>query len=274
MVGVVQRSYLRAALASVASQSAGDSMAVTQTLNASLLNDVLSDGRPRIQLHTSSKASCKEGSFVVRPHRSKVARADNFVYVPYPEDVDEPAGEQNADTSSNAGACNQFDSVELECPPCWHTVLDVEYIVRWREFGPPSDEHVQEAAVDEQQPPSTSLDELAAFRAVQDALASQSERDNWEEHAPPAMQRPLREYRILLGVMRDVTPVSEGGLETAYCDGCNGARARIPDLLVPGRTTYKYAVWLSQAETALITAVSSSGAPTAFLPPGKLSSNG
>ena len=42
-------------------------MAVTHTLDAAQLGETLADGTPRVQLHTATKATCKEGSFVVRP---------------------------------------------------------------------------------------------------------------------------------------------------------------------------------------------------------------
>ena len=266
----MQRDAIREALRSIERKTRmnADSGALTGEdvgLDPAMLDEVRTDGKRRVELFSAKAASCKEGSFMVRVAGAEVSRLDNFAYVPYPADDAAPEAPLG------------FDDEDPPCPACWHTVLDVQHMLLWRDWGP-SDAGpaaaARRAAVETATAAGLSDDEAAAAAAADAALARRSPSEHPEVELAPA---PAAEFRILIGTMLDVVPPSfaaAANLETEYCTGTGGRRARTPDMLVPSDSKYLYAVLLSQVEAAMITALDTRRRPIAFLPPQKLSAQG
>lgn len=84
-------------------------------------------------------------------------------------------------------------------------------------------------------------------------------------------------YWLVLGTMTALRPVSSDKpgcahvYEQGFCDGSHGRRKRFPSLLEKPEQaqSHLYAVWLSQVEAAMVSAVNDQGVTTHFVPPFK-----
>ena len=118
----MQVKRIKEAFESIDTNAEGDDAAISSgargPLDPALLTAQLADGKPKVRLYRSKVASCKGGQFLVRTTDARLAKRDNFAYVPY----------LTSDEGSDSGVAG-----DAEATQGYNTVLKVTDLFSWHQ---------------------------------------------------------------------------------------------------------------------------------------------